>query len=696
MIARRHLRQLQHRRRRREGHDRGRRRTSSTTPDGLGARRGLDRIRTARRSGAAIRPTIPRSPTGCAPRPSGTTASRSPPRTSSSRFEAFKKHIRSSPPTTAMSSRRRRPASARSPSRSTSRATASCRRSSASSRPAEALVGRHGRQTAASATSRATTLEPPLGSGAYRIKEFVAGRTIVYERVKDYWGKDLNVNIGRDNFDEIRYEYFRDATVALEAFKADQIDWRTENSAKDWATGYDFPAVQRQARRARGIPDPQLGLMQGFVFNPRRDKFKDPRVRRAFNYALRLRGDEQGDLLRPVQAHRQLLRRAPKLASRRGAGLPRARSSKSCETVRDKVPAGGVHHAVHESGRRHARSGARQSARGLRLLQEAGYEIRDRKLVNVKTGEPFSVEIPRHDPNFERVVAALQAGARAARHHRDGPHRRHVAVREPAAQLGLRHHRRGCGRSRCRPATSSATSGARRRPTSRGSRNFVGIKNPAVDALIERIIFAKDREELVAATKALDRVLLWNHYVVPQWTYGKVAHARAGTAWPARHVARIRRSAFRRSGGGTQARRRQDRSAPVTTCAEPVAPRRAGRRRRRAAAACAAGLRRRRGAERNRDARPVGLRRPEISGRLHRISTTSTRTRRRAACSRSRPEPAVQPVLPDLQLAQRLHPQGRRRAGHGADLRTLMARPTTSRTRCTASPRAPCASPPTG
>ena len=96
-----------------------------------------------------------------------------------------------------------------------------------------------------------TTLEPPLGSGAYRIKEFAPGRTIVYERVKDYWGKDLNVNIGRDNFDELRFEYFRDTTVALEAFKADTVDWRTENSAKNWATAYDFPGGQRQARPAR-------------------------------------------------------------------------------------------------------------------------------------------------------------------------------------------------------------------------------------------------------------------------------------------------------------------------------------------------------------------------------------------------------------------------------------------------------------
>ena len=110
----------------------------------------------------------------------------------------------------------------------------------------------------------ATTLEPPLGNGAYRIKDFVAGRTVVYERVKDYWGKDLNVNIGRDNFDEMRFEYFRDATVAIEAFKADHVDWRTENSAKNWATAYDFPAVKDKRVMLEEFPHAQPGHHAGF------------------------------------------------------------------------------------------------------------------------------------------------------------------------------------------------------------------------------------------------------------------------------------------------------------------------------------------------------------------------------------------------------------------------------------------------
>jgi microcin C transport system substrate-binding protein len=132
----------------------------------------------------------------------------------------------------------------------------------------------------------ATTLEKPLGSGHYRVKEFVPGRSIALERVKDYWGRDLNVSIGRNNFDELRYEYFRDGTVALEAFKGDQVDWRTENSAKNWATAYDFPAVTEKRVLLEEFPNRSSGIMQAFALNIRRDKFRDPRVRRALNFAF--------------------------------------------------------------------------------------------------------------------------------------------------------------------------------------------------------------------------------------------------------------------------------------------------------------------------------------------------------------------------------------------------------------------------
>ena len=131
-----------------------------------------------------------------------------------------------------------------------------------------------------------TSLEMPLGSGPYKIKEFSPAHTIIYERVKDYWGANVNVNVGRNNFDELKFEYFRDATVAVEAFKGDLVDWRTENSAKNWATAYDFPAVAEKRVILQEFPITNVGVMQAFAFNLRRNKFKDPRVRQAFNYVF--------------------------------------------------------------------------------------------------------------------------------------------------------------------------------------------------------------------------------------------------------------------------------------------------------------------------------------------------------------------------------------------------------------------------
>src|SRR5262249_48301786 len=179
-----------------------------------------------------------------------------------------------------------------------------------------------------------TTLEMPLGSGAYKIKEFSPGHNIVYERVKDYWGQNVNVNIGRDNFDELRFEYFRDATVAIEAFKGDLVDWRMENSAKNWATAYDFPAVNEKRVILEEFPINNVGLMQAFAFNLRRNKFKDPRVRLAFNYAFDF--EEMNKKIFFGQYKRiASYFEGTELAA---TGLPSGRELELLETVRDKVP----------------------------------------------------------------------------------------------------------------------------------------------------------------------------------------------------------------------------------------------------------------------------------------------------------------------------------------------------------------------
>jgi microcin C transport system substrate-binding protein len=367
----------------------------------------------------------------------------------------------------------------------------------------------------------ATTLEAPLGCGAYRVKTFVPGRTIVLERVADYWGKDLNVNIGRDNFGELRFEYFRDATVAIEAFKADAIDWRTENAAKNWATAYDFPAVKDGRVIKEEFPIRSSGGMQAYVFNIRRPKFADPRVRRAFNLALNF--EEINKQLFFGQYHRvNSYFEGLELAS---SGLPAGEELAILEPLRDKVPP-----EVFTTAYANPVNGSPENVRSnlreaTRLLREAGYEIRDRKLADAKTGEPLTVEVLIAQPEWERIVLFYKPSlARlgidlSVRYVDDAQYENRLRNRDYdmivvtwGQSLSPGNEQRGYWSSQAADQV--------------GSRNYVGIKNPAVDTLIERVIFAKSRAELVAATKALDRVLLWNHYVVPQWTYGKVRTAR--------------------------------------------------------------------------------------------------------------------------------------------------------------------------
>lgn len=366
-----------------------------------------------------------------------------------------------------------------------------------------------------------TTLEPPLGSGPYRLKDFAPGRTLVYEKVDDYWGKDLNVAVGIRNFQTIRYEYFRDSTVALEAFKADQVDWRFENSAKEWANSYDFPAVRDKRVVKEEFPIRNIGVMQGFAFNIRRDKFKDPRVRRAFNFVFDF--EEMNRQLFFGQYKRiASYFEGTELAA---TGVPSGKELEILETVRGKLPdevftkpytnpVGGTPDAV--------RSNLREA---LTLFREAGYEIKNTKLVDAKTGKPYAVEFLVDEPATERfvlfykpslermgmtvsvrVVDAAQYENRLRQWDFD------IIVASWTQSLSPGNEQRGFWSSQ-----------AADQP---GSRNLIGIRNPAIDMLIERVIFTKDREDLVAATKALDRVLQWNFYVVPQWTYGKQRTAR--------------------------------------------------------------------------------------------------------------------------------------------------------------------------
>ncbi len=360
----------------------------------------------------------------------------------------------------------------------------------------------------------ATTLEPPLGSGPYRIKEFVAARSIKLERVKDYWGAGSPTQIGQNNFDEMNFEFFRDNQVALEAFKADQADWISENSAKQWATAYDFPAVADKRVLKQEFPINDSGRMQGFVFNIRRDQFKDAKLRRAFNYAFDF--EEMNKQLFYGQYKRiNSYFDGTELAS---SGLPQGEELQILETVRDKIPpevfttpytnpVGGNPDAV--------RTNLREA---MKLLKEANYTIKDGKLVDA-AGKAVSAEILVADPSGERISlfwkpSLERIGVTAS-----------IRVVDPAQyENRLRSFDFDIiidtwGES-LSPGNEQREFWGSQTADVPGSKNTIGIRNPAVDALIDKVIFAKDRADLVAATHALDRVLLWNFYLVPQFTYG--------------------------------------------------------------------------------------------------------------------------------------------------------------------------------
>jgi len=357
-----------------------------------------------------------------------------------------------------------------------------------------------------------TILEPPLGSGHYRIKSFEAGRSVTYERVKDYWGANLPVNKGKHNADIIRYDYYRDATVALEAFKSGDYDFRLENTSKVWATGYDSPSFRRGFYKTEEIRHENSTGMQGFAFNTRKQIFKDPLVRQALAFAFDFEWTNK-NLFYGQYTRTASFFSNSELAS---SGLPSGAELAILNRYKGRIPAKVFTNsyqppATDGSGR--IRSNLR---RGRNLLIKAGWIIKDGKLVNAKTGKVLAFEILLISPAFERVVLPFKRNLKR------------LGIEVSVRTVDTAQYRKrtddydfdmvvsGWGQS-LSPGNEQQSywgSAAGRRP---GSRNLMGIDNPVVDAMIEGIISAPDRDSLVTATRALDRVLLWGHYVIPHW-----------------------------------------------------------------------------------------------------------------------------------------------------------------------------------
>ena len=360
-----------------------------------------------------------------------------------------------------------------------------------------------------------TTMEPPLGSGAYRVAKVDPGRSVTYERVADYWGARLPLNVGRYNFDTIVYDYYRDRTVLVEALKAGEFDVHEEFTSKVWATQYDIPAVEEGWLIKDVLKDNTPSGVQAFFFNTRLPKFQDRRVREAFAYAFDFEWLNKNQFYGLYDRMASYFENS-ELAAR---GLPSEAELALLEPHRGAVPEEVFTKAFVPP----ATDGSGNNRRNLRaaraLLEEAGWVTKERKLVNAGTGEPMTVEFLYFEPTFERIYAAFarslerlgvgvtlrlvdgaQYEERLKTHDFEITTIRFVFSLSPGAELN----------SYFASSTVDQV----------GSFNIPGIKDPVVDALIAEVAAATDRPSLIAATRALDRVLLWGHYMIPQWYKG--------------------------------------------------------------------------------------------------------------------------------------------------------------------------------
>jgi microcin C transport system substrate-binding protein len=356
-----------------------------------------------------------------------------------------------------------------------------------------------------------TTLEPVLGSGPYRVESVDPGRSITYRRVADYWAATVPVHVGRDNLDSIRYDYYRDTTVSLEAFKGGEYDFRLENSAKSWATGYNVPAVTQGLIKRESIKNEVPTGMQAYVFNTRRPLFQDARVRRAL-----------GDVFDFEWANKNLFHGAysrtksyfsnSELAS---SGPPGADELQVLEPFRGKIPED-VFTKEFSLPTTDGSGTIRDNARdALRLLGEAGWTIKGQRLVNAR-GEPLAFEILLDDPLFERItlpwVKNLERLGVTARVRTvdTSQYQKRLETFDFDLTVQVLGQSLSPGNEQ-RDYWTSASANVH------GSRNLAGIRDPSVDKLVELVVQASDRKTLVARTRALDRVLLWGFYCVPHW-----------------------------------------------------------------------------------------------------------------------------------------------------------------------------------
>lgn len=353
--------------------------------------------------------------------------------------------------------------------------------------------------------------EVPLGSGAYTISDYRIGQYVVYERLEDYWGRELPVNKGKMNFHYLRYDYYRDQNVAFEAFKAGEYDLHEENIAKNWATLYNGPNFDQGYIKKEEIPHDIPQGMQAFVYNIQRPIFSDRRVREALGYALDFEWMNANLFYGQYTRTRSYFQNTKYEAK----GLPGPEERKILQPIRSQIPEEVFtkeYQPPVTDGSGNIRS---QMRKALALLKEAGWEIRDRRMVNIRTGQPLEFELLLYSPSMERVAIPLQKNLE-----RMGITMNIRLV--DTTQFTNRMRERdfdliSLGYSP-NPYPSADMKIAWHSDYIDSTYNTAGVQDPAVDYLIEGIVeHQEDEEALLHWGRALDRVLTWNFYVIPEW-----------------------------------------------------------------------------------------------------------------------------------------------------------------------------------
>lgn len=354
-------------------------------------------------------------------------------------------------------------------------------------------------------------LSPLPGSGPYRVSSVEPGRGIVYERRADYWGRDLPVNRGRYNFDRIAIDYYRDRDIQFEAFKAGAYDFREEFTSRLWATGYTGPAFDKGLVRRGELEDERPTGIQAFFLNLRREKFADVRVRQAIGLAFDFEWSNKAMFFGAYTRMASIFENSVLAAH----GWPSSAELAILESYRGRIPDsvfGGPYQPAATDGSGNIRERLK-AARG--LLAEAGWTVKDGKLVDAQ-GRPFELEILSDEPVFARVFTPFVQNLQ-----RLGIDARYREIDDTAYQTRLQGFDFDIVSQRY---ALSATPGLELRDLwgsetadEPGSLNLAGVKNPVVDELIGRMIAAESRPDYMTAAHALDRVVMWNEYIIPQW-----------------------------------------------------------------------------------------------------------------------------------------------------------------------------------